>query len=306
MNKIKRYLEAWISHLTLDYGMLQRNEIYRAMIDYLAFADKQKGVDENCETDVIISLTTFGDRINTVYKTIESLMMQTMKPKKIVLWVADNELVMNGGGGKSIMLNCFEKRGLEILTCEDIRSYKKLIPTLNRYPDSVVITVDDDVIYPVTLVEELVKTHKLFPDCVVFNYGKEIVLSKGLPDNYSKWKYVKKHTEPSHQYIGVGVGGILYPPNCFISDVVSREKFEKLAPYADDIWFKMMALLNGTKYIENQFRHIGSPKDFLKRYITIEDEQTEKLATVNVLNYGNDKQLNNVLSEYGIELNNYW
>lgn len=29
----------------------------------------------------------------------------------------------------------------------DIKSYKKLIPTLQKYPDSIIVTADDDIIY---------------------------------------------------------------------------------------------------------------------------------------------------------------
>lgn len=37
--------------------------------------------------------------------------------------------------------------GLEIRFCENLRSYKKIIPALQEYPDAILITADDDWLY---------------------------------------------------------------------------------------------------------------------------------------------------------------
>ena len=42
---------------------------------------------------------------------------------------------------------------------EDIRSYKKLIPALKNFPTDVIITADDDVIYPEDWAERLLKSY---------------------------------------------------------------------------------------------------------------------------------------------------
>ncbi|MBQ6972263.1 MAG: hypothetical protein IJP86_07890 [Synergistaceae bacterium] len=40
---------------------------------------------------LMVSLTSFPARINTVHKTIHSLMLQDMKPNRIILWLTDEE-----------------------------------------------------------------------------------------------------------------------------------------------------------------------------------------------------------------------
>ena len=40
---------------------------------------------------IIVSLTTFGKRINNVHLTIESIFRQTIRPEKIILWLAESE-----------------------------------------------------------------------------------------------------------------------------------------------------------------------------------------------------------------------
>ena len=52
-----------------------------------------KGMGINEESKVIISLTSFPKRIDTVYLTIKTLLNQTVKPQKVVLWLAKNQFI---------------------------------------------------------------------------------------------------------------------------------------------------------------------------------------------------------------------
>ena len=304
ISKIKRLLYRWNNHISQDYRQIQKNEISRALMDVLATIDKNIGVDKNSEHKLVVSLTTFGERIFTVHKTIESLMLQTLKPNHIVLWLAEDEFGASsrtawGGVIFPIQLKEMEKKGLEIRYCKDIRSYKKLIPTLDLYPDSIIVTVDDDMIYSSTLLETLYYTHLKYPDCVVFNYGKEIKVMDDVVEAYSGWKHAKFAEEPSHKYIAIGVGGVLYPPHSLNNSVKDAELFNAIAPFADDLWFKAMAYMNGTKYIQNQYGHkCCDEKSFLYENITVEDSQSSRLGVINVKEGKNDEQWKNIMNYF--------
>lgn len=41
--------------------------------------------------DLIVSVTSYPARIKTVHKTIESLLAQTLQPRKIILYLANNQ-----------------------------------------------------------------------------------------------------------------------------------------------------------------------------------------------------------------------
>ena len=43
---------------------------------------KTIGTNDNNDNNIIVSLTSFPDRINTIWITIESLLRQTQRPKK--------------------------------------------------------------------------------------------------------------------------------------------------------------------------------------------------------------------------------
>lgn len=109
-----------------------------------------------------------------------------MKPNRIILWL-DNDMQ---NVPLPIALQKQLKRGLEINYCRDIRSYKKLIPTMKKYPDASIITIDDDLIYQYDLVEKLVNMHIAHPDCIIANRIHQIVLNEdGTPKSYMDWKW---------------------------------------------------------------------------------------------------------------------
>ena len=71
---------------------------------------------------------------------------------------------------------------------------------------------------------------------------------------------------------------------------MAEEKFMRLCPHADDIWFWANAIINGTKIkiVENPFLY---PK-------LIEGTQQTALYATNVGNDQNDVQIKNVIEEY--------
>lgn len=300
LDKLQRMIRRANSHISSDYGLICKREIYRAMYERYAYESTQCGVSQKQEADeeVIVSLTSYGNRLYTVHLTIESLLCQTKKPQRVILWLAENEFTDDD---IPFVLKQQQKRGLEIRFCTDYRSYKKLIPTLMFYPDSTIVTVDDDVIYPRTMIEEMYKTHLRFPNCAVFNYGKDITKDNNgniLP--YVQWKDIAD-SSPQMTHLGIGVGGILYPPHLMHRDVTNAECFMKIAPSTDDLWFKAMQLLNGVYAVKNSFAiNVSNDKDFLNLFITTEDSQPEKLGNKNVIEHGNDKQLKAIMEHYGI------
>lgn len=244
------------------------------------------------DKDLIVTLTTYGKRLYDVYLTIESVMQNSIKPNRIILWLEDKlqeeEL--------PITLKKLQKRGLQIEYTKDIRSYKKLIPTLNMYPDSYYLTIDDDVIYNFDLIENLVNSYKRNPGYVHANRVHSMVFSKNgdlLP--YNKWPLTQKTDIPSFSNFATGVGGVLYPPGCFSSHVLDENAFMKLAPKGDDIWFYAMARLNGYMTIK-AFSHC----DGCDNYLTNETVQDIALNRTNVGESGNDGQIAAVFKTYNI------
>lgn len=77
------------------------------------------------EQKIIVSLTSFPKRIDTLWITIETLLRQSMKPDEIILWLAEEQF--NGIDSLPKALLEQQKRGLTIRFCDDLRSHKNII-----------------------------------------------------------------------------------------------------------------------------------------------------------------------------------
>lgn len=261
-----------------------------------ALSSQEKGVSDikYCDHNIVVSLTTYGARLNEVYLAIESIMQGTWKPNKIILWLqedlADIQL--------PTLLTNQVKRGLEIGYCKDIRSYKKLIPSLQKYPDDAIITIDDDVIYREDFVENLVKTHINNRDFICANYIERVTKDNGRVQPYKKWPTLKIVNEVSNLNMGIGVGGVLYPPHSLSNEVFNESVFTSICPFADDVWFYSMGVINGRKTIKS-FTHNHNGLD----YYANDNYHGESLSILNnVVNNGSgyDNQIAAVFEKYNI------
>ena len=118
---------------------------------------------KKADNELIISLTSYPPRINTACETVKTLLNQSMKANKVILWLA-KEQFPNKEKDLPVQLLDLTKQGLTIKWCKDIKSYKKLIPALAEYPDAVIVTFDDDVLYDENVLKELYDAYSEHPE----------------------------------------------------------------------------------------------------------------------------------------------
>lgn len=82
-------------------------------------------------------------------------------------------------------------KGIEFrFVSENFRSHKKYHYVFREYPDSKVITVDDDLIYPRNTVERLLSLSYQYPDTVCGNVIRKIHMDGNSFSVYRKWTKV--------------------------------------------------------------------------------------------------------------------
>jgi hypothetical protein len=241
------------------------------------------------ESNLIVSLTSYPPRIDDVWITIESLFLQSYRPWKVVLVLSESEFPE-----RQLPKSLIEQthRGLEILwTKDNLKSYKKLIPVKNRYPDTSIVTVDDDVVYEKHRIEKLVTASKENEGCVVGCRGKVVTCEGGKLKPYTDWPMATKHSD-ERRVLLTGVGGILYPPKVidekFLLDMNAAQKF---CPTADDLWFWAAEVFSSVPV-----KCIGFNRNMSIRF----RENDDSLTKINVEGGANDQQLKALQDEYSI------
>ncbi len=250
------------------------------------------GVSEEKRTPrIIVSMTSYPVRIRVATLALERLMNQTMKPDKIVLWLSSDQFP-DGEEELPLHLIAMKERGLEIEWCPgDIKSYKKILPALRKYPEDIILTVDDDLLYDLDLVENLYEMHRLFPRSIIASRAHKMTYDEeGYLQPYQLWEKEIDHdlNEPRNDLFVTTGAGTLFPPEAFDEEIFNEQAIREICPYADDIWINVMATIRGTDIV-------CTGKN--RRLVYIPETQEECLYRIN--RSENDNQLAKVIERYG-------
>lgn len=274
---------------------LQNKSHYKSMV-----MEIENDVEQFClnnekrEEDIIVSLTSFPARFNKLHLVIESILRQTMKPDQIILYLDDDV-----GDIEALPENIKKLRqyGVHIEKREGrIKPHKKYYYAFKEHPDSTIITVDDDILYPKNLIEELYKVHKRFPGCVVATRSHKILFNDdGSIKKYNSWEWMCILEEiPSMQLMATGCGGVLYPKHCMNERLLDMQLLLKLTPNADDLWLKVMQVLNRTPVV-------NCNQDVRKSRVVVDGTQGESLNSSNVHQNINDVYMKNLIDYFGLK-----
>lgn len=296
LSQIYKYVTPWAQSTK---GEILKNRILGRLANYLypiycVTHPVKKNNKKNSKCNIIISLTSFPDRIHKVYLCINSLLRQTICADKIILWLAESQFP--NGVGIPHQLKELEKKGLEIKFCADLKSYKKVFFSAQEYPDNIIVTADDDTLYPENWLEGLLRTSKEFPSCVVCYRAHMMNIVNDHFGPYKDWGGFSDGIKgPSLLLMPTGVGGVLYPAGYFNNVKFDYDAIKKLCPTADDLWLRIIGLKNNYYVVK------VDPNS--KEWFTIRDTQNNTLFSVNTKgpNY-NDLAMKRLIDYYEISI----
>ncbi len=292
--KVLRRIYRFIKNLfwVLNYKILTFNHITSAR-----FSRRSGITSVKRNPELVVSLTTIPERIGSIHLCIDSLLRQDLKPDRLILWLSESAEPNRPGIVKSnlpVSILRLLNRGLEIRWCEDIRSYRKLIPTLQIFPNSLIVTADDDIYYPQHWLQMLYKAYQREPQYVHCHRAHLIRFdSSGSPLPYRQWNLLSEGTlGPSMDLFPTSGGGVLYAPGHLHPEVLNESAFLNLSPNADDIWFYAMTNL------ANVASKKVAGRTFKIFEIKIPNNRT--LSSDNFYKDGNDLQIICVTKKYGV------
>ena len=232
------------------------------------------GINTNKRSpQIIVSLTSHPPRIGTTAISINTLLRQTLKPDRLILWLAESQFPNKEKDLPSKLLK-LTKLGLEIRWCEDLLSYKKLVPALREFPDDIIVTADDDLYYEENWLESLYSAYIADSKNIYVHRAVKMKIENGRIVAYKRDVQLNKNfDEPSFSNQLMGGSGCLFPPHSLYKDVFDVNKFLMLIPTHDDIYFWFMAILNGTK--------IGVVGGYKSEMIPIDRTESTSLCKIN-------------------------
>lgn len=237
---------------------------------------------------LIVSMTTYPKRIGTLPTVLDTIYAQTRPADEVVLWLAEEQFPGREADLPGQLLNLVEEKRLTVRWCDDLKPHKKYFYALQEYADDLVVTVDDDLLYPRDMLDALYNSYLLYPDAVSTLRAHLIMLTeKNEIMPYNTWIQETDTCiyQPSMQLMATGGAGVLYPPNLLRRDLFDAQAIKENCLWADDLWLKMMQLMSDVPVV------VARPFEQL-HYLP--DSQGEALYNLNVRQNQNDVQLEKV------------
>jgi hypothetical protein len=195
--------------------------------------------------ELIVSLTSYPARFPTLHLTLGCLLDQSVRPDRVILWLAHDDM-----GLVPPEVRKLEDRGLEIRSCDDLRSFKKLVPALECFPAASIVTADDDLYFRRDWLAFLVTHARAHSDVIGYHRGHRLVRSEGgrLPRYSERQSDVQDQAarRPSPDVLPTTGAGVIFPPRSLAACAVDRELFQRLCAHGDDLWFHWCARMQGT------------------------------------------------------------
>lgn len=192
----------------------------------------------------VVSLTTYGQRVQTAYLAIESIARGELLPSRLILWIDEIDLLNN----LPKTIRRLQSRGLEVRQCKNYKSHKKYYPYVESQDsfDRPLVTADDDILYPRYWLKTLVDAHLRFPEAINCFFAGDVEFDRVTGELRMRWHSCHS-TNPHSCFHPLGGTGVIYPPAYLMALKRAGTAFESCCPTQDDLWHHVIALRSGFK-----------------------------------------------------------
>lgn len=240
-------------------------------------------------TELVLSLTSHPPRMQTISACIRSLLAQSKPADRCILWLSEEQFPRKMDDLPpdltALATGRFEVRWVS----DDLGPHKKYLYAMQEFPQSAVITVDDDVEYDPDLVQTLYEAHLQRNYSVI---AGRCHLVRFRPDgtlrSYVTWGQEHQNLRGVDTYalIPTGIGGVLYPPGALPVEAFEVPAIKETCLHADDLWLKVMTTLNGYPVFMPHRRF---------EFRNINGSQNSALWRGNYFGNGNDEAMQRIL-----------
>ena len=198
---------------------------------------------------IIVSMTTWPPRKECCVVAIQSLLQQKhSEPVHYVLVLSRDEFAEDDD-----IVGEMKRLGVEVIWDEgNIKSHKKLMPTLERYTENPILVVDDDARQREGWLQAFIDEHKKHPNDIIYGHSSSIVEVFGgkIYEGIAQRGF---HTHPGQRTYNEkpanGAAGTLYPAHTFTDKrFFDRELYMRMTPSSDETWQWAWAVMGGKTF----------------------------------------------------------
>ena len=229
--------------------------------------------------NVYVSLTTISSRQTLAHNTVANLLLGTVRPQHIFLFVSEDAHLLDSGINSTTLLPNLRSLAaihpdrFSIIFTRNTGPHRKLLPLLAQKwdEDCVIITVDDETIMddPLTrtgkrstIVERLLLYHNMTGGGdVVSLRARRLGLCRTPPHKATPYRFWRIPSDARREMLlmPTGTGGVLYRPRFFHS-VIFDNRLIHATSRADDLMFRLATMSNGV-YVSQSPRLFNRNKE---------------------------------------------
>jgi hypothetical protein len=205
--------------------------------------------------EVIVSIAVIRQRLGSLPAVLETLLReQSLPPDRIVIWISPEPYLLDQGCGYDELperVRSWHENGVvEVRSTTNTGPHRKMIPLLLEHranPDPpIVVTADDDTLYPARWLETLVEAHRTTGTAVCYR-GRVIAHSKTGLKPYHTWPKLTAYGEACSTYLlATGREGLLIRANMFDTRTFSGDHI-RLSRSRCDVWMTAGLIAGGTE-----------------------------------------------------------
>lgn len=170
------------------------------------------------EVQLVVNLSSERKNFNALKITLYSLLNQSLKPDRIILWLDEDTEDLNT---LPYDITQFIKNGLEIEFRKELGKYTDTFYPLKELFSSVNVKASPYIYYPADWLKKLYLSYIAHPDDI--------------------------HAHRIDENFIISTFGVLYPPNAFTKEALRKDIFLKNAPTSPDVWFSIMAAIHNRR-----------------------------------------------------------
>lgn len=192
------------------------------------------------DKEIIVSMTSWPKRIKNVEPVLKTILAQTLLPDRIVINLSLVEFPEMEQSLPQNLLDFIGENGIIEINWveENTKVYKKIIPTMLKYKDALVVGIDDDFSYPEGMLEDMYRVYLKNPNSPiagnVYGYGNAEICHCGCA-SMVQYKFYEG-------YIEEGIKEISKKCN------------------SSDLFYTYVAKLNGYDYVSTKGKYFTNMK----------------------------------------------